>query len=258
MKQMRPSTKLNSSKQLWSDKQDTTTLSLKNPWIVLWWSAAFPGFGHLLLSQNLKAIAFIVLEIYLNISGHLNLAMVYSFTGQFERVRQIAEPQLIFLYIPLYFFVMWDSYRNTLDFNKICLLAHRQNNDQLIHSRISSCGHYNLQKRKPWTVVVWSLFMPGTGHLSTRRVVQAVILLISWVSFSYFSNFFVGLQLILSGEVHQATVVFNPEWLMFMPSIYGFSLYSAYIYAVENNKRFDWQQSRFLKMNYQPPDFKMP
>ncbi|UOQ91542.1 hypothetical protein MUO14_13225 [Halobacillus shinanisalinarum] len=235
---------------------DPTPLHCKTPWVVVWWSAAFPGFGHLLLSQHLKGIVFIASEVLLNVSGNLNLAMVYSFTGQFDKVKEVVEPQLIFLYIPLYFFVMWDSYRNTLAFNKRCLLAQRRQHDRIDVG--TNRRYHDFQKRKPWIVVMWSLFLPGTGHLSLRKIVPALIILISWVSFSYLSHFFGGLQLIFSGEVHLSTTVFNPGWLLFLPSVYGFALYSAYIYAVENNNRFDWEQSQFLKRNYQHSEFKMP
>ncbi|SDE31824.1 hypothetical protein SPACI_049420 [Sporomusa acidovorans DSM 3132] len=31
-----------------------TQMHLRNPWIIAWWSAVFPGLGHFLLSKYLR------------------------------------------------------------------------------------------------------------------------------------------------------------------------------------------------------------
>ncbi|WP_400246652.1 hypothetical protein [Niallia sp. JL1B1071] len=40
----------------------TTQIHLRNPYIIGWWIAAFPGFGHHLLSKNLRRVCFIYLS----------------------------------------------------------------------------------------------------------------------------------------------------------------------------------------------------
>lgn len=59
----------------------TTQLHLRNPYIIAWWSAAFPGFGHLLLSKYLRGYALILWELLVNNMAHLNYGIIYSFTG---------------------------------------------------------------------------------------------------------------------------------------------------------------------------------
>lgn len=59
----------------------TTQLHLRNPYIIAWWSSAFPGFGHLLLSKYLHGLALVMWEIFINMAAHVNQAMIYSFQG---------------------------------------------------------------------------------------------------------------------------------------------------------------------------------
>lgn len=224
---------------------------------MIWWSAAFPGFGHLLLSRYIEAVPFITLEIFLNVTGNLNAAMVYSFTGHLDKAAQVAGFHLILLYIPLYLFGIWDSYHKAVASNKVCLLAFRHH-DPPAHSGKNRLHNHKIQKRNPRVVALWSFFFPGLGHFSMSRKISALILLILWTGLIYFSNLFTGMELILAGRIRQATTAFNLEWLMFMPSIYFFALYDAYRLAVEHNRRLDREQSQFLKSNYQHGDFEMP
>jgi len=55
-----------------------------------------------------------------------------------------------------------------------------------------------------------------------------------------------------------ATAISDPQWLLFMPSLYLFVIYDAYSLTVEFNKLFEIEQSKFLVDNYQDPSFKMP
>jgi hypothetical protein len=45
---------------------------------------------------------------------------------------------------------------------------------------------------------------------------------------------------------------------MFLPSLYGFSVYDAYMNTMGNNDLFKGEQREFLKKTYQSPDFIMP
>lgn len=217
--------------------------------MIIWWAAAFPGFGHLLQSKYLKGFLFISLEVMLNVSGHLNLAMIYSFTGQFERAKEVANPSLILFYIPLYLFVMWDSAHVAMDSNKRSRLFRR--------FRGSVSRNQIEHKRNPFVVAIWSLIFPGLGQLAISRTIPALIILSIWIVVGYFSNLLWGMQWILAGELHQATSAINPEWLLFMPSIYGFAFFDAYSHAIENNNRFKREQVQFLKRNYQDPHFQI-
>jgi hypothetical protein len=57
--------------------------------------------------------------------------------------------------------------------------------------------------------------------------------------------------------VKEATSVLKPEWLLFIPSHYGFALYDSYINTVENNKLFEKELRGYLQENYQATGFKI-
>ena len=101
----------------------TTQLHLRNPFIIAWWSAAFPGFGHLLLSKYLRGYSLFMWEILVNNMAHLNHAIMYSFTGDIEMAKEILEHRWLLLYLPVYIFGTWDSCRSTVDMNKVFILA---------------------------------------------------------------------------------------------------------------------------------------
>ncbi|OEH86846.1 hypothetical protein BHU72_00850 [Desulfuribacillus stibiiarsenatis] len=107
----------------------TTQLHLRNPYIIAWWSAAFPGFGHLLLSKYLRGYALFLWEILVNNMANINLGIMYTFTGRPEMAKEVLDPKWMLLYLPVYVFGIWDSYRTSVDMNKVFLLAERENAD---------------------------------------------------------------------------------------------------------------------------------
>ncbi|MCT8139929.1 hypothetical protein H1D32_20845 [Anaerobacillus sp. CMMVII] len=228
----------------------TTQLHLRNPYIIAWWSAAFPGFGHLLLSKYLRGYALFVWEILVNNMANINLAMVYSFTGNIGRAKEVLEPRWLLLYIPVYIFAIWDSYRTTVDLNKVFLLAERENADFNTYS-IGSVEINYLDKRRPIMAVLWSLFTPGLGQLYIHRVLTGAFTMVFMIVFVYFSGVLVAVQHLFLGEINLATQVLDPQWLLFIPSHYGFSVYDSYVNTVENNKLFESEQRKFLKKKYQ-------
>ena len=158
------------------------------------------------------------------------------------------------MYIPVYLFAIWDSYRTTIDMNKVYLLAERENHNFNTFSLGALEINY-LDKRNPILSVIWSLFIPGLGQLYIHRILTAFFLIIGLVVFFYFSHVQEAIVLLFLGKVKEATSVIDSEWLLFLPSLYGFSMYDAYSNTVENNKLYDNEQRRFLKKNYQNEDF---
>lgn len=75
------------------------------------WSIALPGFSQLLTGQYIKGILFVLLEFLINVKGHFNQAIMYSFQGEIEKAHQIIDYQWLMFYPCLYMFAMWDSYR---------------------------------------------------------------------------------------------------------------------------------------------------
>jgi len=126
----------------------TTQLHLRNPWIIAWWSAAFPGLGHLLLSKYLRGFLLFIWEAVVNYNGHINKAIYFSFIGQIDQAKLVIDKDWMLLYIGTFIFAMWDSYRTTVDVNNVYTLAARE--DAEISSFTISALEINyLDKRTP-------------------------------------------------------------------------------------------------------------
>ncbi|MBU8907510.1 hypothetical protein [Desertibacillus haloalkaliphilus] len=235
----------------------TTQLHLRNPYIIAWWSAAFPGFGHLLLSKYLRGYALFLWEILVNNMANLNHAMVYSFTGNIGMAKEVLDPRWLLLYIPVYLFGIWDSYRTTVDMNKVFMLAERENADFPTYT-IGAFEVNYLDKRRPLMAVIWSLFTPGLGQLYIHRVLTAIFTMAFMIVFVYSSQILVAIHYLFLGEIAQATQVIDPQWFMFIPSHVGFAVYDSYVNTVENNKLYESEQRKFLKNHYQQLRVRFP
>ncbi|MCL6572135.1 MAG: hypothetical protein K6T88_10690 [Bacillus sp. (in: Bacteria)] len=180
--------------------------------------------------------------------------MIYSFQGKIDLAKEVLDTRWLLIYIPVYLFTIWDSYRTTVDLNQIYLLAEHENHPYNTFS-IGSLEINYLDKRNPVSAVLWSLFMPGLGHLYLHQIVSAFFVIIWSVAFFYFSHVLEAVSLLFIGKIKQATDVLNGEWLLFLPSIYGFSIYNSYVNTVESNKLIENERRNFLKNNYQSPNF---
>ncbi|TYS58488.1 hypothetical protein FZC74_11810 [Sutcliffiella horikoshii] len=234
----------------------TTQLHLRNPYIMAWWSAAFPGFGHLLLSKYLRGFVLFIWEVLINIKSHVNLAMIYSFQGDIDKAKDILDTQWLLIYIPVYIFAIWDSYRTTVDMNKVFVLAEREEH-RFNSFSIGALEINYLDKRNPVMAVLWSLFIPGLGQLYLHRIVTAFFVIVWVIVFFYFSHGLEAVSLLFLGEIEKATSVIDPEWLLFFPSLYGFAIFDSYINTVENNKLYDKEQRGFFKKTYQSSSFRV-
>jgi hypothetical protein len=70
----------------------------------------------------------------------------------------------------------------------------------------------------------------------------------------YCANWLPALHYTLTGAFSQAAAILDPQWLLYFPSLIGFGIYDAYTNAVQYNRLFDEEQSRFLRKNYQSPN----
>ncbi|MDF2716857.1 MAG: hypothetical protein K0R28_3782 [Paenibacillus sp.] len=232
-------------------------LHLRSPVIVAWWAAAFPGFGHLLLGRYLKGYVLLIWEVVINWFSRLNEAMVYSYTGQFDLARQVLNKRWLLLYIAVYIYSIWDSYRLTVDTNKIVKLG------RVAKSPVQSLfiGPYSvnfLDKRSPGLAVAWSLLMPGVGHLYLHLVPTGFLLLCMTIVQVVMSHFLEAFYFTMIGSFREAVAVLDVEWTLFLPSIYGFAMYESYVIAVEYNNLFRREQSLYMKKEYQSESFDMP
>lgn len=78
------------------------------------WSIALPGFPQLLDGKFAKGVLFIGLEILINIQSNFNTAIMLSFQGEVEKAMLQTNYQWLMFYPCLYFFAMWDTYRDAL------------------------------------------------------------------------------------------------------------------------------------------------
>ncbi|MFC5734701.1 hypothetical protein [Cytobacillus gottheilii] len=78
------------------------------------WSIAFPGFSQLLTGHYIKGIFFVLSEVIINMNSNFNLAIMFSFIGEFDRAYSVTDFQWLLFYACLYFFAMWDGYRTAM------------------------------------------------------------------------------------------------------------------------------------------------
>lgn len=235
----------------------TNFIHLRNPWVTVWWSAAFPGFGQIILGSYIKGFLLVVWEFVMNIQTNVNVAIIYSFTGQFDLAREALDARWILLYQGTFVYAAWDSYRSTVDLNKFSILTDREGFN-MTPFKINSVEINYFDKRNPWVALAWSVLMPGAGHLYTHRLPTGFFVLALWIVIIYFSRLFEAVLFYSVGDFSLATAVLDPEWLMFLPSLYGFAIYDSYTNTVEYNKLFEMEQARYLKVNYQDPEYDMP
>jgi TM2 domain-containing membrane protein YozV len=224
----------------------TTQLHYRNPWVIAWWSAAFPGTGHLLLQKYMRGFLLFIWEMFVNTKSQLNLAMVYSFNGQIDQAKAVLDLRWMALYAPVYLFTIYDSYRSCVDMNKFATLARFENAP--IRSFCLGPFEINyLDKRKPAIAFVWSLLAPGMGYLYAHRIVNALFATVTWIVFVYYSKLYVVIYHSLLGQFAQAKATVDWEWFMYIPSIYLFTAYDAYASTVESNKLFELELKQYFR-----------
>lgn len=234
----------------------TNYIHLRNPWVVAWWAAAFPGFGHLKIGLYIKGFIFIIWEIIINVHSRINEAMVYSFNGHFVLAKEVLNTKMLLLYIAIYIISIWDSYRLTIDLNKNYLLAEFED-APIVPFKMDGYALNFLDKRNPWFALISSMLFPGLGHLYLHRLLTGMFIMTWTIIIIYLSNFLEGLQYTLTGSFAKAIKILDPQWTLFLPSIYCFATYEAYVICVEYNKVFKKEQRQFLQKNYQHSGYQL-
>ncbi|MCI3920138.1 hypothetical protein MO973_07830 [Paenibacillus sp. TRM 82003] len=227
----------------------TTQLHYRNPWVIAWWSMAFPGTGHLLLQKYMRGFLLFIWEMVVNTQSKLNLAMVYSFNGHIDQAKEVLELRWMALYAPVYLFAVFDSYRSAVDMNRITLLAKHENASiQSFHMSALEINY--LDKRKPWVALTWSFLAPGMGQLYAHRTVNALFATVTWILFVYYSKGYLALHYSLLGQFDRVQASVDWQWFLYIPSIYFFTAYDAYVNTVECNKLFDREMKQYISRTY--------
>lgn len=230
---------------------------LRNPLVTAWWSMVYPGFGHIRTVSIAKGMFLFIGELLINTQAHLNLAIMYSFTGNFELAKQVLDVHLLLLYCGILIFAVWDSYRVAIEINKFSVLADHEN-APMVPMVIGGAGLNSYEKRNPWIAVSWSALVPGAGHLYAMTLMPAIFLLLGGAVIIYFSHLLPAIHYTALGQYSRAKAIVDWQWLLNVPSFYCFAIYDAYVKTVEINKLFNQEQAQFMRNKYQSSLFKMP
>ena len=207
-----------------------------------------------MIHRFISGFALFFWEFYINQLSHLNTAMMYSFNGEIDKAKVILDEKHIYLYIPVYLFAIWDSFRGAVDQNMIHLLAKRENAKYATFSIIPFSINF-MSKKEPWVAFAWSMALPSLGQLYIHRIVNAFLLLVVTIVVILHSNLVEGIHYCLLGNFAKARDVVDQQWSLYFPSIYFFGIYDAYTNTVELGKLFSWEQADFLKKQHQPQNF---
>ncbi|MFY4776776.1 hypothetical protein [Metabacillus sp. RGM 3146] len=235
----------------------TNIFHLRNPWIIAWWSAAFPGFGYYLLGKYLTGFILMLWEVLINNYSHLNEAIFYSMIGKFDTAKLVISEDGLWLYITVYVFNIWDSYRRAVEYNKYYVLSCREGY-HIAMRNMSSLEVNVLEKRKPFWALFWSSLTPGLGHIYLNRLPSIIFGLILWIYVAYHSHLYQCIFYTASGRFSDVHQIANPQHFLYIPSLFVFIIYDSYINTVVYNKLMDKEQGKYLKKEYQHPRFKMP
>lgn len=226
-----------------------TSLNMRNPYMVLWWSATFPGFGHFLLNQYLRGTFLTLSEVIFNTLGNVNEAIVYTVCGNFAKATAILEPRYVIGYIIIYFVSMWDCYCSAVYQNKLYSIAQLKN-EPLPSMRLFTSEVQYIQPKSPLSAAMLSLFFPGMGQLYNHRIGLGFYAMFWWWLYVVLSRVHESLIDLLSGKLTESIAVLRAHWLLFMPSVIGGCVYHAFIKAKEHNMLFNLEQRQYLAERY--------
>ena len=219
----------------------------RTPWIAAWWAAAFPGFGHMFLGKYLHGFVLIIWELVVNNFSHINLAIALSFLGRFEEAKAIINMDWAMLYLAVYIYSIWDSYRCAVEIKKAHLLSEIED-APVTPSNVNYFDINVLDKKKPLLGSIWSFFTPGLGQLYGSNTIVGTFILAWWIFVCYKAMAVRSWLYSFLGDFDRAAEVVDWQWFLFLPSIYAFAIYQAYVAVNENNTLFDIEQIRYLRV----------
>lgn len=217
------------------------------PWVAAWWSAAFPGFGHMFVGKYLHGFLLIVWELVVNNQANLNMGIALSMLGRFEEAKAQLNEDWILLYMAVYVYSIWDSYRCAVEIGKSHLLAEVED-APIAPSDVSFFDVVILDKKKPWVGLVWSFLCPGLGQLYGGSTIVGSFILGWWIYVTYKAAAIRIWLYSFLGDFQSAMQIIDWQWFLFLPSMYAFAIYQAYASVNESNTLYDIEQTRYLRM----------
>lgn len=235
----------------------TNQIHLRNPWITAFWSLLAPGLGNLRQDRKIRGLTLIIWGIVVDTYAKINLAFAYSLIGHFDIAKKVIDTRWLLLYIAVYVFGVWDGYRGTVDINKLYVLADRED-APLTPFVIKTLDLNFLDKRHPWLAASWSALTPGLGNLYLHKIIQGLFFIAWTIVVMYMSHCLQAIHYTMIGQFQKAKEIIDLQWFLYLPAIYVFNIYDSYVTAIEHNKLFEKEQSKWLRNNYQNQDFKIP
>ncbi|GMK46260.1 hypothetical protein PghCCS26_33890 [Paenibacillus glycanilyticus] len=217
------------------------------PWVAAWWSIAFPGFGHMFLGKYLHGFVLIIWELVVNNKSNLNMGIALSFQGRFEEAKAQLNQNWLLLYVAVFAYSIWDSYRCAVENNKSHTLSEIED-APVAPSDVSFFDVVILDKKHPWAGLVWSALSPGLGQLYSGSTVVGTFILAWWIFVCYKAMAVRAWLYSFLGDFESMISLVDWQWFLFLPSMYVFALYQAFASVNENNILFDIEQIRYLRM----------
>ncbi|WP_138494421.1 hypothetical protein [Paenibacillus pinistramenti] len=219
----------------------------RTPWIAAWWSASFPGFGHMYIGKYLHGFVLIVWELVVNNKANINTAIALSFLGRFEEAKAQLDQDWALLYVAVYIYSIWDSYRCSVEVVKSHALSEIED-APVSPSDVSFFEIAILDKKHPWLGMVWSVLSPGLGQMYGGSMIVGTFILAWWIFVCYKAVAIRSWLYSFLGDFSGAAAIVNWQWFLFLPSMFAFAIYQAYTSVNENNTLFDIEQVRYLRV----------
>ena len=219
----------------------------RTPWIAAWWSAAFPGFGHMFVGKYLHGFVLIIWELVVNSQANLNMGIALSFQGRFEEAKAQINHDWVLLYLAVFVYSIWDSYRCAVEINKSHVLSEVED-APITPSDVNFFDIVILDKKNPWVGMVWSILSPGLGQLYGGSTIVGTFILAWWIYVCYKARFISACIYSFLGDFSSAIAIVDWQWFLFMPSMYAFAIYQAYASVNQNNVLYDVEQIRYLRV----------
>ncbi|MCQ6275417.1 hypothetical protein JMM81_10645 [Bacillus sp. V3B] len=84
----------------------------RSPISAILWSIALPGLGQIYNRYYIPAFLLIGLEFLINLYSNLNLAILYSFNGDFLQAHEVINYEWGLFYPSIYGFAIWQAYNH--------------------------------------------------------------------------------------------------------------------------------------------------
>lgn len=235
---------------------ELSVLPAGTPWMPMWWSAALPGLGHLCQGFYFKGLILMFWEVLINTKARLNLGIIYTFTGQFAKAREVVDPGWSLFYGVVFFFAIYDSYRIRMELNALSRLEQKQSRHNYRLMYMSGYSMTYLGRSNPWVAAAWSALLTGFGHIYNMKTFKALVLLIWTVAIIVLAHLTDAIVATFTGRFSRAAAIVDYQWLLFYPSVYIFAIWDAYNDSVEKNKLFAEAQKSYLRKKYYPKERK--